>query len=184
MDKAFLIQLTNNLYKLTLLFPKKEPLRYKMRELADEILIRPDEKDLESLDRFFEIALIQNWVSQEVILALKAEYDKLGKELGMFAGQPESYPAEEETAGQQLPEAETNLPQEPKVLKVAPERKEKIVSFLKEKGRVQVWQIKQLFPEISKRTLRRYFESMTEEGVVERMGERNDTFYQLKVIEG
>ena len=38
MDKVFLIQLTKNLYQLTLLFPKKEPLRYKMRELADEIL--------------------------------------------------------------------------------------------------------------------------------------------------
>ena len=38
MNKDFLIQLTNDLYKLTLLFPKKEPLRYKMRELADEIL--------------------------------------------------------------------------------------------------------------------------------------------------
>ena len=39
MDKEKIIFLTNHLYKLTLLFPKKEPLRYKMRELADEILI-------------------------------------------------------------------------------------------------------------------------------------------------
>lgn len=155
-----------------------------MRDAADEILASPNEKDLEVLDSFFEIALAQNWVSREIVLALKAEYDKLGKELGMFASQPESFPAEEEIAAQQLPEAENDLSQEPKVLKVAPERKEKILSFLKEKGKVQVWQIKQLFPEISKRTLRRYFESMTEEGVVERMGERNDTFYQLKVIEG
>ena len=40
MDKDFLIQLTTELYRLTLLFPKKEPLRYKMRELADEILTK------------------------------------------------------------------------------------------------------------------------------------------------
>jgi len=38
MDRSFLIQLTNEIYRLTLLFPKKEPLRYKMRELADDIL--------------------------------------------------------------------------------------------------------------------------------------------------
>jgi len=38
MEKKFLLQFTNELYRLTLLFPKKEPLRYKMRELADDIL--------------------------------------------------------------------------------------------------------------------------------------------------
>ena len=38
MDKEILIQLTVDLYRLTLLFPKKEPLRYKIRELADDIL--------------------------------------------------------------------------------------------------------------------------------------------------
>ena len=38
MEKKFLLQFTNELYRLTLLFPKKEPWRYKMRELADDIL--------------------------------------------------------------------------------------------------------------------------------------------------
>jgi len=38
MNKENLTQITNELYRLTLLFPKKEPLRYKMRELADDIL--------------------------------------------------------------------------------------------------------------------------------------------------
>ena len=38
MNKDFLLKITNELYRLTLLFPKKEPLRYKMRELADDIL--------------------------------------------------------------------------------------------------------------------------------------------------
>ena len=38
MDKEYLIQLAKNAYNLTLLFPKKDPLRYKVRELADEVL--------------------------------------------------------------------------------------------------------------------------------------------------
>jgi len=38
MDRNSLIQATNNLYRLTLFFPKKEPLRYKMREVANDIL--------------------------------------------------------------------------------------------------------------------------------------------------
>ena len=38
MKRDELIQLTNVVYRLTLLFPKKEPLRYKIREVADDIL--------------------------------------------------------------------------------------------------------------------------------------------------
>jgi hypothetical protein len=60
MNKDYLIQLTNNLYHLTLLFPKKEPLRYKMREIAIDILADFEElkssqilKNLEILDGFF-----------------------------------------------------------------------------------------------------------------------------------
>lgn len=164
LDRSFLIQLTNAVYRLTLLFPKKEPLRYKMRELADDILIKPDEKDLEVLDSFFEVALIQNWVKVADILAIKGEYDNLREQL------------------------EGNKPeQEKKEITIFnhnnSERKGKILAFLKEKGSAQVWQVKQLLPEVSKRTLRRDFEDMLEQGLIERIGERNDTFYKIKTIE-
>jgi len=58
------------------------------------------------------------------------------------------------------------------------ERQEKILTFLKENGRAQVWQMKQVFPEVTKRTLRRDFEYMLGEGIIERIGEKNNTFYQ------
>ena len=38
MNKEDIIYITNNLYRLTQLFPKKEPLRYKIREVGGEIL--------------------------------------------------------------------------------------------------------------------------------------------------
>ncbi len=50
MNKDYFIQLTQNLYKITLLFPKKEPLRYKMRELADDILAQPISISTENLE--------------------------------------------------------------------------------------------------------------------------------------
>ncbi len=40
--------------------------------------------------------------------------------------------------------------------------------------------MKQVFPEVSKRTLRRDFENLLKQGIIERIGEKNDTFYQLK----
>ena len=68
MEQERLIQLTNAIYSLTVLFPKKEPLRYKMRELADCILARPQKEDLEILQSFFEVAKEQRWVREEDLL--------------------------------------------------------------------------------------------------------------------
>ena len=160
MEKNYLIQLTNNLYRLTLLFPKKEPLRYKIRELADDILANQTEKDLEILDSFFEVAKSQNWVSPKEILNLQKEYSKL----------KEGLKREEKPKPQEVYRGQTS----------ANQRQEKILEFLKENGRAQVRELKQIFPEVTKRTLRRDFEFLLKQGKIERMGERNETFYQLK----
>lgn len=186
MDKDYFIQLTANLYRLTLLFPKKEPLRYKTRELADDILanltlilrgsfhksknlILETEKDLEVLNSFFEITKNQNWVSSFDVLEVQKEYSKIGEEI-------------EKLSGPNLPANETSEPSEVRHRKVEEKnpRQEKILKILKEKGKAQVWELKQIFPEVSKRTLRRDFEQMLNQDLIERIGEKNETFYQIK----
>jgi len=169
MDKAFLIQLTQNIYKLTALFPKKEPLRYKMREVADEVLeafiLGVDYADsLEILDSFFEIVKVQNWLSLQELLKVQEEYSKLMDYL-MVSESLEK-------------EKKMDLKQD--IVEPFQNRQERILELLKEKGGVQVWQMKKVFPEISKRTLRRDFENLLRQGLIERIGERNDTFYQIK----
>jgi len=183
-DKDFLIKLTNNLYRLTLLFPQKEPLRYKMRELADDILakltaergeterrtgdevkLQRPEKDLETLNSFFEVAKTQNWVSPSNVLEIQQEYSKLKEEF------------------KKLSEVELlKVEKKGELEETIPGRQQKILEVLKEKGKAQVWEIQKIFPEVTKRTLRRDFESLLNQGLVERIGERNDTFYQLKVL--
>lgn len=180
MDSDYFIQLTANLYRLTLLFPKKEPLRYKMRELADDILanltsilrgsfyksknlILETEKDLEVLNGFFEVAKNQNWVTPQDILNLQQEYSKVKEEF-------------KKLSEVQLPKVEKRRGVEETI----PGRQQKILEILKEKGKAQVWELKQIFPEVSKRTLRRDFEQMFNQGLIERIGERNETFYQIK----
>ena len=159
------LQLTNNLYKLTLLFPKKEPLRYKIREVADDILANPKEKYFEILNIFFEVAKAQNWVSQSEISAVKKDYDNL-----------------REAIKNQKPEKEeTEVGIREVSARYFADRQERILTILKEKGRAQVWEIKEVFPKVSKRTLRRDFESLLRQGAVERIGERNNTFYQIKI---
>jgi len=192
MNKELLIQLTNNLYRLTLLFPKKEPLRYKMRERADDILAKPNEKDFEVLDNFFEVALVQNWVSPSDILAIKKGYDNLREILKKYKPEKEkkkdNLDVGEEDKSSSSPFAAARVvevyPKEtPIPLSHNLDRQEKILEFLKENGRAQDWQIKRVLPEVTKRTLRRDFEHMLEQGLIERMGEKNDTFYQIKNIQ-
>jgi len=161
-DKDFLIKLTNNLYRLTLLFPKKEPLRYKMRELADDILVNQTEEKLEILDNFFEVAKAQNWVSPSSVLEIQQEYSKLKGGLKLFFE----------------PSSEAEL----RKVEGGSGRQEKILEILKERGRAQVWEIQKIFPEVTKRTLRRDFEGLLNQGLIERIGERNETFYKLKVL--
>jgi Fic family protein len=188
MEKERLLYLTNEIYRLTLFFPKKEPLKYKLREIADEILAffltfqNPsfEKKELlqtlskfDVLDGFLEIARAQNWVKGEEILKLQKEYLSLKENLKNYLTQPlfqnQSQNQKENSSLVKIPGATAQF------------RQEKIIQFLKEKGKAQVWEIKQqLFPQISKRTLRRDFEFLVEQGLVERVGESNNTFYRLK----
>ncbi len=179
MEKGFLIQITNELYRITRLFPKKEPLRYKMREMANEILLKclrnptpnPILKDLEVLNSFLEVAKNQNWVSPKELLNLQKEYSKLGEEILKSEIEKKStFPKPS------LPETPQNKDSEP----LLTEREKKILEMLKEKRKLQVWQVKQIFPQVSKRTLRRDFTRLLKKGLIERLGEKNQVFYQLK----
>ena len=176
MDKENIIELTNKLYKLTLLFPKKEPLRYKMREVADEILAssvsNPSKikKNLEIIKSYFEIARWQNWVSYFDVLEIEEEYDKI--ECIKVDRGPTS------SAGPKL--AKVNGGQS--FARVLDSRKEKILEILKEKEKIQVGELRELLPDVSKRTLRRDFDQLLKQGLVERIGERNNTFYCLKTV--
>ncbi len=191
MDRDFLLKITNEFYRLTLLFPKKEPLRYKMRELTDDILaltlritnqyestnksnnqhprlINSVLENLEVLDGFFELAKSQNWVKKEDILNLQQDYSKLKEEL-----KSKDKKTEDESLQVLLKETEVGS------LSLA-SRQQMILALLKEKEKVQVGEVKRVFPQISKRTLRRDFRNLLKQGLIERLGERNDTFYQLK----
>ena len=200
MNKDYLIkilQTTNELYRITLLFPKKEPLRYKIRGFANDVLanfvslpaeadtptkvtiIEESEKIIEVIDNFLEVAKAQNWVKDSDILSLQREYSRMKEELTKFE-------TEEKTKKlpgilkDEPPPAPAPKIQEPELI----ERQEKILDVLKTKGKAQIWEIKDDFPNVTKRTLRRDFNKLVKKGFVERIGEKNTTFYQILVKQG
>jgi Fic family protein len=187
MEKDHFLWLTNRLYQLTLLFPKKEPLRYKIRELAIEIfanlillslpkynphskLKEEISKNLEILDSYFELAKNQKLTSPWEIFKIQKEYNRIREEL--------KKKGEKEEKGEMV---EKGRGEEKGIFyfKVS-ERQKKILEILKEKEKVQVWQVQEFFPQVSKRTLRRDFKQLLKQGVIERIGKRNETFYKIK----
>ena len=185
MNKIDIIELTDRLYKLTLLFPKKEPLRYKIREVGDRILEnavslevfqssakRSDflvfeiEKDLEIIISYFEVVKWQNWVSYFDILEIKEKYDKIKIDLSEHVENSE--PEQSQLLDVARPK-EKNLDS----------RKEKILTILEKKEKIQVWELSKILPQVSKRTLRRDFDFLLKKGLIKRIGQGNNTFYSL-----
>ncbi len=205
--------MTNGLYRLTQLFPKKEPLRYKIRGIGVDILDRVlritdlritnrheytnnDEGgdlkteiliDLGIMKAFLAIAKEQKWVKDAEILKVEQGYDILNQSIEGMEKQKTPGVSEQETpVFQALMASELSsgfnepvpMPM-PDNLHKNRQRQERIMKIVKEKGKVQVWEIKKVLPGVSKRTLRRDFEYLLNQGLVERVGEKNQTFYRI-----
>ena len=245
MTNENLVLLTIRLYNLTLLFPKKEPLRCRTREAADDILAmfigRKSENNgfslkesLDIMDGYLDVAISQNWVLAASILEIKQEYANIKRDLDSveqisraehagdievkekiwqkLAMEPESDKKEAVEKEQEQPKASIQIvrpaplmapPDEPvrafvetketaeseddedddsdALTESQIKRQRRIVEFLKQKGQAQVWEIQKIFPDISKRTIRRDFRSLLKQGSIERVGERNKTYYKMKV---
>ena len=190
MERKDLIELTIKVYKITLFFPKKDPLRYKIRDVANRILenfialknsnkedffiIAETKKDIDVLDSYLEISKWQNWVSYFDILNLKNEYVKIKNsfsEIDIVKNSKEIKIPIEQSFHQE--------PKEDLKKKKLNIRQEKILDILKTKEMIQVWEVNRILPDVSKRTLRRDFEQLLKEGSVERIGEKNQTYYKL-----
>ena len=181
MNRLDYLKLTQAVYRVTDGFPAGEPLKFKIREMANQILsdlvlFNPTGgekilKDIEVLDNYFEVARIQNWVNPLNFLVLGKEYIKIKKE---FEG-------EEKKEKKETSRKETEEPKD-RVERSGKERHQKVLEILKEKGQTQVWEIKKIFPGISKRTLRRDFDYLLKQGIIERIGEKNNTSYKIKEV--
>lgn len=188
--KDWFIELCLALYRVTELFPQKEPLKFSLREKANEILadlvlvfsenpiiLSQDQKrkiyiqilnNIEILQFYFEIAQHQKWVKELNFLVLKKEYQKIKNKIIKLIEQKEK-------------SVSKNPPLQFPLEKQKKERYKKILEILKEQKRVQIRDLKEFFPNLTKRTLRRYLEDLRKKNLVERRGEGITTWYQLKI---
>ncbi len=249
MDKKIFIELAQEIYKLTVLFPKKEPLRYELRRAVDEVIaefIKENNgyfddigRGFELMESYLEVAGSQDWVAPAKIAQIKEKIARIARDWEKFAignrwdeskiekiiqetqeqtidddfgiiepemrepdfilmpqesksGLIESLPrdlmeievpeplAAVASAAADEPEAESETSQT-ELTSAQIARQNRIMEFLKERGGAQVWEIQKIFPNLSKRTIRRDFRSLLEQGLIEATGEHNTTAYKLKI---
>lgn len=162
----FYIKLTLAVYSVTELFPENEPLKYDIRNLANEILANLINNNYENTSRsikelkgLFVLAEAQNWVDSRNFLVLGREYEEIEK---LIQEKPIS-------SGKPVEKSRTTR-----------ERKQRILEVLKEKKRIHLKELAQNFPQISKRTLIRDLEELYRSGVVVRVGNGRASCYNIK----
>jgi len=169
MEMNFYIKLTFAVYRVTELFPKGEPLRFQIRELANKILvdsINQGEKcsrPIQDLKNLFDLAERQNWVDSRNFLVLHREYDKIYELID---------------TGKTV---EKSFPKQTIYKKPFKNRKEKILDILKDKKKIQLKELIQTFPQVNRRTLIRDLEELYRAGTVIRVGNGPGSCYNIKL---
>ncbi|MCD6528055.1 DeoR family transcriptional regulator [bacterium] len=180
MNKDYFIRLTFAVYRVTQLFPENEPLKFQIRESANEILtnlilistrnpltLNFQEREIlasrilleiDSLKHYFDQSQKNNWLKPINFLILKKEYDKIKKLLLRYNQEKEK-------------ERKT-------IIGISP-RKKKILEILKRKEKLQVSELQKFFPDVTKRTLRRDLEDLLRRKLIKRIGEWNNIFYKI-----
>ncbi len=194
LDKNYLLQITNELYRITLLFPKKEPLRYKLRNIGNDILanfvdltqeddderrfnlVEQSNQQIEVLEGFLDLARQQNWVRMSDLLNLQKEYNIVQDRLLDIYNEKEEKPKVQHAA-------HVVVKNEPRVEKnELSERQKMILRVLKNKEKAQVGDLKEYFPDVSKRTIRRDLKELIENETIKREGQKSNTFYHIQGI--
>ncbi len=208
MNKSYFIELTNRLYRVTFFFPMKEPLRHKVREVADDILANlililegeinerreaafSVEKSIEILDALLELAKAQNWIDSEEIKKVQEKYKEIKIEVEEFNDilRRKTHLYEQKTlliseenvvSKKEADVSRIKKPEKKKEVVNLNKRQEKIMDLLGKKESLQVKDIQEVVPTATKRTLRRDLSAMVEKKLLKRTGAGNTIAYSRR----
>ena len=202
MSKVNYTELTNATYKVIDSFPEEDVLQNRAKEKAlaimdNLVLISLPEwsfqkgkaaleilRDIEILMGYLNLANAKGWVEDMNLGIIANEYEKVKQELKPITDLIQKNPFLVENQERSV----DNRPVDNIVKKglgkakidgqISP-RQEKIIEILKNQEKVQVSDLKNVLPEVSKRTLRRDIDDLLKKGKIERIGEFNQIFYKI-----
>lgn len=185
LEKDYLIKLTLAVYRVTELMPESEPLRYKIRESANDVLadlimaaksnpgIEPEtaaliDRKIDILYVCIDVAKQQNWADPRNFLALQKEYDKIKEDIRALEMVRCDSPQVEKAASES---SAINA-------RISP-RQQQILEILAKSEKMQAGGLQQLFPGVTKRTIRRDLDTLVSSGKIQRRGEWNTVSYSV-----
>jgi len=183
MDENF-IKTINAAYVLAEYFPEADPLTIKTKEkvldISESFIMGADldkiKKDVDVLLNYLVMAKKLGWISVINYLIISKGLENI-KPVGAAAPQT-SVEVEVKAELKPLPQPVSDkLPSKQKSNLTA--RQQKIVEFLKQKERAQVADLRQVLPNVTKRTIRRDLDELLTAGKIVRMGQFNQVFYQI-----
>ena len=205
-DKNFFIQLVIGVYKVTKMFPEKEPLKILIRKranlvLTDLILLSSDSalnekilvqrvlENIAILCSYFEISDEQNWIDKRNFLVLKANYDKIRnkvrKRVFVEIDSTRGIKRENKDNNKNFSKKIASIPNSKEIefnKKISIKRQEKIIEILKTNKIISSKELSKKFPGISVRTLRRDISCLIENNIVAKQGNSKTTLYKLNQI--
>lgn len=190
MNAEEIIKLTNAVYKVTDLFPPKEPLQMAIRKEALNVLLfsilclnnfNPKNKEetlisLKVLETCFDVSKKQNWANEKNFDILKREYAKVGEFIKQIKKEQVKKPVVEkkEVVVDKIEISNKNIEYE-KLSDI----QLKLLELLQNKGQLKPNEINTYFPKLSPRSLRRELKELREKNIVNSDGGGKSTFYRI-----
>ena len=202
MTSDFFVRLTLAAHKVADILPQQDVLSAQIKDsvskllaslilLAKENPVTPEQKlavtprairELGMLIAYLNYAKRMSQLNPENFTVLEREYNKVGEFLRQLHQDTEKQVSEDVRP----PRSSTTMSMAPKRdLGTVPKsrlstRQTRILELLRNKPKVQVWELQKVLPEVTKRTLRRDLDDLLHRNLIVRQGEWNEVFYQMR----
>lgn len=184
MDRDFFIKLVFATHKAVSLLPNAKDLQKLANQVLSDLLlfcennpVTIDQKknilprtlrEIDALVASLNKEKNSGSIEPKVFAVFEKEYKKIPALLIAFLEQHKDASAPEEA------------PKSEGFEKEIPLRQKKILEFIRNKEKTQVWELQKVLPEVTKRTLRRDLDHLLARGLIERKGEWNNVAYTIR----
>lgn len=190
MDKNYFVELTIGLYQATDVFPDEEPLKFLLREKADQLLgeLAPHhfsqnetlnlgeamniKRKIQSLQSLLKVAETREDTDSLTIFLLNEEYGRIEEELTRMNPKRELEEEGEEEKEKGFSEEEEGKTD------FLNKRQREIINLLRQEPNLKANEIAQKFPGVTNRTIRRDLEDLGRQKFLRRKKEGSHVFYQ------
>jgi len=191
MNAEEIIKLTNAVYKVTDLFPPKDPLKTAIRKEALDVLFfsvlalkgfssksRGDVFiSLKLLEAYFQVSSKQKWVHERNFEILRMEYSKVRQFFEVLA--KKNKPEPKKTVQAQEKTEKSEIASRQIEYEKLSDIQLRVLEVLQNKGQLKPNEINGFFPKISSRSIRRELRELREKHIIDSSGSGKAIYYQI-----